>query len=138
MAYYSEGSGAQTDAIAKRQKIPRRYLQQIFQKLKKALIIGSRRGSLGGYFLMKRPEEITIGDIVHITENGLVLVACEGDKKSKKVCSRFDECVTRIIWKEAGNRLREYFDSVTIEDLCEQATEMGLKRKSDHNFVYYI
>lgn len=138
IAYHSEGSRIQTDAISKRQKIPSRYLQQIFQKLKRAGILDSKRGPSGGYFLMKRPEEITIGEIVRITEDGLVLVPCEGNKNSKKVCSRFDECVTRIIWKEAENRLKEYFDSVMIKYLCERATEMGLKRESNQNFVYQI
>ncbi|NWF92486.1 MAG: Rrf2 family transcriptional regulator [Syntrophaceae bacterium] len=54
--------------MAKREKIPRRYLQQIFQKLKRTGILDSERGPSGGYFLMKRPEEITIGEIVRILD----------------------------------------------------------------------
>jgi DNA-binding IscR family transcriptional regulator len=46
--------------------------------------------------------------------------------------------VTRIIWNEAGNRLKEYFDSVTVKDLCEKAQKIGIKRESEQRYIYYI
>jgi Rrf2 family iron-sulfur cluster assembly transcriptional regulator len=138
IAYHSEGLETQVKDISRRQGISPRYLEQIFQKLRKARIVGSKRGPSGGYFLSKKPEEITIGEIVRITEGNIIPVLCLNPEDSSQHCDRLDECVTRIVWNEAGNRLKEYFDSVTIRDLCKMAQEMGLKKELDRRFMYYI
>ena len=121
IAYHSEGLGTQVKDISRRQGISPRYLEQIFQKLRKAGLIESKRGPSGGYFLAKKPEEISVGMIVRITEGGLDPVLCTASGRSKKPCIRSGECVTQVIWSEAGNKLKEYFDSVTIKDLCGNA-----------------
>jgi len=138
IAYHSEGLETQVKDISRRQGISARYLEQIFQKLRKAGIVGSKRGPSGGYFLNKKPEEITIGEIVRITEGGINPVLCLNPEDSSQPCDRAGECVTRIIWNEAGSRLREYFDSITVKDLCQMAREMGLKKEFDSRFMYYI
>jgi Rrf2 family iron-sulfur cluster assembly transcriptional regulator len=138
IAYHSEGLETQVKDISRRQGISARYLEQIFQKLKKAGIVGSKRGPSGGYSLTKKPDEITIGEIVRITEGNINPVLCLNPEDSSQPCDRLGECVTRIIWNEAGKRLKEYFDSVTIKDLCRTAQEMGLKKELDRRFMYYI
>jgi len=138
IAYHSEGLETQVKNISRRQGISARYLEQIFQKLRKAGIVGSKRGPSGGYFLSKKPEEITIGEIVRITEGGINPVLCLNPEDSSQPCNRVGECVTRIIWNEAGSKLREYFDSITVKDLCQMAREMGLKKEFDSRFMYYI
>jgi Rrf2 family transcriptional regulator, iron-sulfur cluster assembly transcription factor len=137
IAYNSEGLDTQVNDISRRQGISSRYIEQIFQKLRKGKIIGSRRGPKGGYFLIKKPAEISIGEIIRITENGLDPVFCVNDN-SKKICDRSAECVTRLIWCEAGRRLNEYFDSVTIKDLCDMAREKGITRELDKRYMYFI
>ena len=137
IAYHSEGLETQVKEISKRQKISPRYLEQIFQKLKRGKILGSKRGPAGGYFLLKKPEEITVGEIVRITEGNIDPVPCD-DIKKKKGCPIFEECVTKIIWKEAGIRLKDYLNSVTIKDLCDIARKMGLKKELGHQFIYHI
>ena len=138
IAYHSEGLETQVKNISRRQGISPRYLEQIFQKLKKAGILGSKRGPSGGYFLNKKPEEITVGEIIRITEGNINLVLCINPEDSSQPCERSGECITRIIWNEAGNRLKEYFDSVTIEDLCNMAQKIGLKKELDQRFMYHI
>ena len=138
IAYNSEGLETQVKDISRRQEISPRYLEQIFQKLKRGGIVGSKRGPSGGYFLSKKPEEITVGEIVRITEGGIEPVLCINPEDSSQSCDRLGECVTRLIWSEAGNRLKDYFDSVTIKDLCKMAQKMGLKRELDQRFMYYI
>ena len=138
IAYHSEGLETQVKDISRRQGISPRYLEQIFQKLIKGGIVGSKRGPSGGYFLNKKPEEITIGQIVRITEGDIDPVLCLNPEDLSQSCDRLGECVTRIIWSEAGKRLKEYFDSVTIKDLCKMAQEMGLKKELGRRFMYYI
>ena len=138
IAYHSEGLDTQVKDISKRQGISQRYLEQIFQKLKRAGIVGSKRGPSGGYFLGKKPEDITVGEVIRVTEGGINPVLCVDPEDSTQPCERSGECVTQIVWNEAGKRLKEYFDSVTIRDLCTLAKEMGIKKDLDKRFMYYI
>jgi len=138
IAYNSEGLETQVKDISRRQGISPRYLEQIFQKLKKAGLVGSKRGPSGGYFLSKKAEEITVGEIIRTTEGCIDPVLCIDPEDSSQACDRLGECVTRLIWNEAGNRLKEYFDSVTIKDLCRMAQKMGLRKELDQRFMYYI
>jgi len=138
IAYHSEGLETQVKDISRRQGISPRYLEQIFQKLKKSGILGSKRGPSGGYFLNKKPEEITIGEVIRITEGNIAPVLCIDPEDKSQPCGRSGECVTQVIWNEAGNRLKEYFDSVTVKDLCQMARNMGLKKELDQRFMYYI
>jgi Rrf2 family transcriptional regulator, iron-sulfur cluster assembly transcription factor len=138
IAYHSEGLETQVKNISRRQGISPRYLEQIFQKLKRAGILTSKRGPTGGYFLAKKPEEITVGAIVRITEGNIDPVLCLNPQDSSQSCDKLTECVTRLVWSEAGNRLKDYFDSVTIQDLCRMAQKMGVKKELDRRFMYYI
>jgi len=138
IAYHSEGLETQVKDISRRQGISQRYLEQIFQKLKKAGIVGSKRGPSGGYFLGKKPESISLGEVIRVTEGGINPVRCINAEDSRQPCERSAECVTKIVWNEAGKRLTDYFDSVTIGDLCNLAREMGIKKDFDKRFMYYI
>jgi Rrf2 family protein len=138
IAYHSEGLETQVKDISRRQGISPRYIEQIFQNLKKAGIVSGKRGPSGGYFLRKKPEEITIGEIVRITEGGIDPVLCINPGDSSQPCNKLNECITRVIWNEAGKRLKDYFDSITINDLCKMAQERGLRKELGHRFMYYI
>ncbi len=138
IAYHSDGLETQVKDISRREGISPRYIEQIFQKLKRGGIIKSKRGPSGGYFLNKKPEEITIGEIIRITEGNIDPVLCVDPEDSSKPCGRSGECVTRIVWNGAGEKLREYFESITIHDLCVKAKEMGLKKEKFRNHMYYI
>ena len=124
--------------IARRQEISPRYLEQIFQKLRDADILISKRGPMGGYSLAKSPQEITVGDIIRVAEGGLDPVFCVHLEKSGKDCDRIAECATRLIWKEAGEKLEDFFGSVTIQDLCEKAELLGVQKEHNQGLMYYI
>ncbi len=138
IAYHSNGLETQVKDISRRQDISPRYLEQIFQKLKKGGILGSKRGPNGGYFLNKKPEEISVGEIIRITEGDIDPVICKSPTDSSRPCEKSGVCVTQVIWQEAGSRLREYFDSVTIKDLCEIAKKLGIEREIDKKYLYFI
>ena len=97
IAYHSEGLETQVKDMSRRQGISPRYLEQIFQKLKRAGIVSSKRGPSGGYFLIKKPEEITVGEIVRVTEGDINPVLCLDPANSTQPCDRVGECVTRLI-----------------------------------------
>jgi Rrf2 family protein len=138
IAYHGGGEGVQIKDIARRQGISPRYLEQIFQKLRDSGILISKRGPMGGYSLAKSPDEIKVGDIIRVTEGGLDPVFCVRPEKSGRDCDRIAECVTRLIWAEAGEKLDAFFGSVTIQDLCEKAETLGVQREYSQSVMYYI
>src|SRR5262245_62223952 len=73
IAFYNEGRPTQVKDIAERQSIPPRFLEQIFQDLKRAGIVGSKRGPQGGYNLARAAAEIGLGDVIRALEGPIVL-----------------------------------------------------------------
>ena len=139
IAYNSGSLPAQIQDISRRQEISPRYLEQIFQSLKKAGILKSKRGPQGGYCLSRSPEEITVKEVITATEGDMVLVDCvNGKKKRKKACPFNGACVTQTVWEEASAKLNDYFATLTLKTLCERGQALGLKREQDHRFMYYI
>ena len=57
--------------LAERQNIPPKYLEQVLTQLKKAGLIQSKKGPNGGYSLCRSPKEITVGEIVRLTERSM-------------------------------------------------------------------
>ena len=70
--HYNQGP-VQVGDIAKRQGISVKYLEQIIIPLKRAGYVKSARGPKGGHALARRPEEITVGEIVALLEKGCLL-----------------------------------------------------------------
>lgn len=138
IAYNSATLPAQIQDISRRQEISPRYLEQIFQGLKRAGILGSKRGPQGGYYLSRKPEEITVREVLRATEGETPLVECLGKGGRKKNCQFNGVCVTQTVWREASDRLNDYFASITLKTLCERGSDLGVKKEQDHRFMYYI
>jgi Rrf2 family transcriptional regulator, iron-sulfur cluster assembly transcription factor len=139
IAYHSGTLPAQIKDISRRQSISPRYLEQIFQDLKKGGLLNSKRGPQGGYQLTRKPQDITVRDIILAAEGEVTLVDClkKSDKRAKG-CEQEEECVTQRIWMEASKRLNDYLASVTLQDLCEDARQRGIEKELDHRFMYFI
>lgn len=137
IAYNSGGFPVQVKDISRRQRISPRYLEQIFQRLKKAGVLGSRRGPHGGYYLVKKPADITVGDIVRATEGPPELVFCITTRRARR-CDLFERCVTRPIWEETGQMISKFLDSVSIQDLCKKGELLGIEKQATSGFMYYI
>ena len=140
IAYHAGGLPVQIKDISGRQRISPRYLEQIFQKLKKAGILGSKRGPKGGYFLLKEPKDITVYDISTCTEGPIELVFCVGEHDSGEICNGLhcnlkDDCVANPLWKDMGDQIAAIFRATTIETLCKKAEALGIERQFDARFM---
>src|SRR5438128_12159024 len=76
--------------ISEKQRIPKRFLEQILNDLKSAGVVQSRRGITGGYRLAKRPEEIKLATVIRHIEGALAPVNCVSENFYQK-CSCPDE-----------------------------------------------
>jgi Rrf2 family protein len=133
IAYHAVNRPVQIQDIARRQDISPRYLEQIFQSLKRAGLLKSKRGPQGGYLIAKPLKDINVKDIVKATEGDLLLVDCSpGVRKRKKSACTFDgACVTQTVWTEASSRLEALFSEVSLAVLCERGEAMGLKQDEE-------
>ena len=124
---------ASINAIAERQDISEKYLEQLMPKLKKAGFIESVRGTYGGYVLAKSPEDISVGEVLRVLEGPLAPVRCIVEKEDKR-CGRWNKCVTKFIWAEIKDKIEEAVDSITLKTLVE----IYKKKDAEKGYMYYI
>jgi Rrf2 family protein len=117
---YSEEETVSLQSIANRQNISFSYLEQLIAKLKKAGLVESTRGALGGYRLGKPAEEISVGDVLRVLEGSLDAVACTGDSEGGS-CVGADGCVTRAVWKRINDSITSAVDSLMLSELIEDS-----------------
>ena len=108
-------------AISEQQNIPKRFLEQILSDLKSAGVVQSRRGVAGGYRLARRPDQITLAEVVRHIEGALAPVSCVSERFYEK-CSCPDEarCAIRSVMKEIREAIVKVAERVTIAELCKR------------------
>jgi Rrf2 family protein len=84
----SQGNSVNVDEIAKITESSRHHVAKVMQRLAKENYVGSYRGPNGGFFLAKKPEEITLLEIYEAIEGKVIATECPMDKK---VCN-FNQC----------------------------------------------
>src|SRR4051812_32424505 len=126
IAYHNAGRPTQARDIARRQEVPLRYLEQIFQELRRANLVDAKRGPKGGYFLSRTPESITLGDVIRAVQGPIELLSTDDETPSGG--SRTSKQVPADIWRELAQKVSGVFDSVTIRDLCSRGEQLGINR----------
>lgn len=123
----------QVGAIAERGQIPNRFLEQIFQDLKRAGIVKSKRGPGGGYILVACPEELTMARVFEALEDlpKIPEVACDGAVEG---AARLADGACR----EVVEQMVETLEQRTVADLVERGEKLGLARQGYEGFVYVI
>jgi Rrf2 family protein len=137
VAFHGEGAAAQIKDIAERQGIPPRFLEQIFQDLRRAGLVSSKRGPRGGYQLSRAARDISIGEIVRAVEGPISLCAGEEDALENGGDGASIQ-VTEAMFRELSARVESCFNEVTLEDLSDQAQRQGVRRGNPGGYVYVI
>ncbi|MCE9577381.1 MAG: Rrf2 family transcriptional regulator [Deltaproteobacteria bacterium] len=121
LAYHADASGAvqaQARDIADRQQIPLRYLEQIFQDLKRAGLVIAKRGPRGGYTLRRPPAEIRLGDIVRALQGPIEAMIVIDDDAAR---ADQPQVATAGLWQELAAHVAAWFDRMTVLDLVQRA-----------------
>ena len=122
IAYNANTGPVQSAEITKRQRIPKRYLEQVLQQLVRAKILTGVRGPRGGYRLARERRRISVGDIVRVVGAG------ESEEDKLKMGSPLGRAVVQPIWQQAHDEFLARLDSITIQDLCSRAHESEIAR----------
>ena len=145
IAYHGQDSAqasAQARDIARREDIPLRYLEQIFQDLKRAGLVDSKRGPRGGYYLKRPPEEISLSEVVRALQGPIeeMFLVEEAEPASARVHQSMPSSrqVTAAVWKELAEHVLAWFATVTVADLVKRGNHLGVPRAGAGQPMYYI
>jgi Rrf2 family protein len=134
LAYNGLGEPVRIREIALRQGIPARYLEQIFQRLRRAGLVTSKRGPGGGYLLARAAAEITLRDVVEAVE-GPLAEGLAGDGRPGRARTPFRP---DFLWPALGEGLAALLDATTLEGLCRDAGRALVERAAAPPPMYFI
>ena len=108
LALQEPGDPIKIADIARRQKIPQKFLELILASLKQGGFVESRRGAEGGYLLARTPDAITVGDVIRFVEGG------KGKKPAQKPAAADPFADT---WRRVDEAVSIVIDRTTLADL---------------------
>ena len=99
------------------QEISEKYISRLIIELRKAGFVRSVSGVNGGYTLTRKPEDISVLDVLETMEGPVAIVDCMNS--SGEVCRRKSQCPTQRMWTEINQKIRSAFAAYTLKDLVE-------------------
>jgi Rrf2 family transcriptional regulator, iron-sulfur cluster assembly transcription factor len=106
------------NTIANGENVSSEFLEQIFYKLKKAGVIRSVRGPGGGFVLARKPEEISVKDILEAVGEMGGLTPCT--LRRRMLCDRPDPCSAHDIWTGLQAVISDYLTGITLKDIVDK------------------
>jgi Rrf2 family protein len=106
--------------LAKHERIPLKFLENILLRLKQAGYLASKKGRGGGYSLAMAPNAVMVGDVVRLLDGPLALVPC-ASLTAYRPCSDCDDesaCGIRSIMKEVRDVTAAILDRTSLGELC--------------------
>lgn len=135
LAFHSAGGAAQVKDICDRQRIPPRFLEQVFQDLRKAGLVRSKRGPRGGYQLASSAAEIRLGDVIRAAQGPLCLMQ-DADPGADAATTSVQ--IMGLVLQQLSDQIDACLDAVTLQDMCDQARARGLSDRGRAPYVYSI
>jgi Rrf2 family protein len=136
LAADSSGGPVAATRLAEQQDIPLKFLHGVLADLKRARLVRSTRGPVGGYELGRPPGEITIADVFRAVDGPLVTVR---DSEFSELEYTGPAKTLLEVWMAARASLRWVFERVTLADLVAgelppAATELADQYKADQRY----
>jgi len=106
--------------ISEAMQIPLSVIARIGQTLEKSGILEIHRGKKGGYRLRKKPEDITLLDVLESFVGKITLSKCVDNPK---FCVREGICPVNFIWKDINEKFRDLL-RIDFKRLVEMEREL--------------
>jgi Rrf2 family protein len=134
IAYHGGAEPVQSQDIARRLNLPRRYLEQVMQQMVRAGILKGVRGPRGGYRLARERRRIVVGEVVRVVR-GLDGQTADEDGRAS---SALGEAVVQPFWDEVEAELMAKLDGVSIDDLCRRAAAQEVPSEAQKGVDFVI
>jgi Rrf2 family protein len=110
----------QASQLAAKERLPVKFLEQIFTQLKAAGYVKSKRGKLGGYSLARRMDQIRFGAVIRLIDGPLAPIRCVSQTAYAR-CSCPDEahCGLRLLMLDVRNAVAKVLDRYTLAEIVE-------------------
>jgi Rrf2 family protein len=117
--------------LAREERIPKKYLERILLDLKVRGILRSQKGKGGGYYLGRKPEQISVSEVVRLMDGPLAPVSCVSETAYERCSECRDEaaCGIRLVMKEVRDAIANILDGTSLADLVQRS--QAIRRKSD-------
>jgi Rrf2 family protein len=117
--------------ISQREAIPQKFLEAILLELKRHGIVESKKGKGGGYFLRRRPADITFGEVIRVLDGPLAAVSCVSQTAYMTCAECIDEetCGVRLAMKEVRDATARILDHRTLADVNMKVARLQRKTK---------
>ena len=129
VAQHSGNGPVPRQDIAERQEISADYVAQLFRHLQEVGLAEGVKGPGGGYRLARNASRITVAEVVEAVEGPVAIVDCVLPASGEEpACDRMDRCVTHLLWKQLSATVIDMLNSITLQDLVDQAEQLAGKR----------
>lgn len=112
------GEGPQSLKAIAELGLPETYLEQLLGALRRAELVKTVRGVQGGYQLSRKPEEITMRQILEAMEGPLSFSECVTEPEHQ--CPRDKQCPAKGVWEYLTNQMNGLLDGITLLDMVNQ------------------
>ncbi|MEW6542819.1 MAG: Rrf2 family transcriptional regulator [Nitrospirota bacterium] len=128
LAAHNGTAPVQAKAIARRQAIPLRFLEQVLHAMKNAGIVDSLRGAQGGYLLSKLPAEISLAEIVEALDGSLSRPSGHrvGPRRAGEQAK--PELLLANVWERVRQAEMEVLGAVTLQELADRQQQLEQER----------
>lgn len=118
LAKTGSGQTRMISDISREQAIPKKFLEQILLDLKRAGIVSSRRGRLGGYELLRPASEITFGEVLRLIDGPIAPLPCLSKIAYRRCedCREEEGCEVRRVFERVTLATRAVLDTTTLAD----------------------
>ena len=115
LAEHRDQGAVSLGSMAARLGISEKYLEAVLKPLVRESILEGTRGKGGGYCLLPKPNELSLGRVLRLVEPSLGTVSCL--KEGAECCPRREECRTLPLWQELDAMILGFLDGKTLADL---------------------
>ena len=118
---YAKG-GVLISDLAEEEKVPKKFLEAILLQLKNRGLLQSKKGKGGGYFLRRKPCDITFGEVIRVLDGPLAAVPCVSQTAYMACAECLDErtCGVRLAMKKVRDATAQILDHTTLADVNAQ------------------
>jgi Rrf2 family transcriptional regulator, cysteine metabolism repressor len=117
----------QAKAIARRQTIPVRFLEQVLHAMKQAGLVDSMRGAQGGYLLNRLPTEISLAEIIEALDGSLAPSPARSTA-GRRQRQRKPDALLAGVWEQVRAAELKVLEALSLKDLVERQQQLEQQR----------
>jgi len=137
LAFHGLFSPVSVKKIAEEEGIPLNYLERLLSRMKKKKLVRSFRGKGGGYMLARKPEEISLAEIIKAAGENLYPTFCT-QQNQRKICQRVENCAVYLVWRKLGDLIVSFLDKITLREVVEQLPQIKKRKEVLPDYTFYI